>query len=182
MINGAAMSHPIYFLEIEQQARNIEQLCCASLIHLRKFKSLQRIYSDSEMITEYDIELSNYHQWLNYTVSDSLIQICTKIRIYQDSYKHEWDSSYSPEEEAYGAYPNIAEVLDGNVKLTLRECCNKVIHALHFELVMVDSPDNIKYWDGLIILSGTFGKKSWKIKINLYQFSLSIRLYLELFT
>ena len=176
------MSHPIYFLEIEQQARNIEQLCCASLIHLRKFKSLQRIHSDKEMVTEYDIELRDYHEWLKYTVSDSLIQICTKIRIYQDSYKHEWDPTYSPEKEAYEAYQHVAEVLEGNVNLTLRECCNKVIHALNFELVMVGSPDDIKYWDGFIILSGSFGKNNWKIKINLYKFSLSVRLYLQLFT
>lgn len=128
------------------------------------------------------MELYDYYDWLNYAVSDKLIQICTKVRVFQDSYKEEWDESYSPEMEAFEHFPTIAEVLEGTVNLSLRECCNKVIHALKFELIMLNSPDGISYWDGDIILSGTQAKRNWKIKVNVYKFCLSIRIYFRLFT
>ncbi|MDN4127262.1 hypothetical protein [Pantoea ananatis] len=176
------MSHPIYFQAISEKARELEQLCCASHNHLTKFKSLQRIYNDSELITEYEMELYDYYDWLNYAVSDKLIQICTKVRVFQDSYKEEWDEGYSPEVEAFEHFPTIAEVLEGTVNLSLRECCNKVIHALKFELIMLNSTDGISYWDGDIILSGTQAKRNWKIKVNVYKFCLSIRIYFRLFT
>lgn len=175
------MSHPIYFFAIEEQARNIEQLCCSSLTHLKKFKTLQHIYHDKRIITEYDIEHTRYVEWLSDTVSDKLLQICTKIRIFQDSYKYDWEPSYFPEVEAFMRYPNIAEVIEGKITLSLRECCNKAIHALNFEIIMITSQDGIEYWGGELILSGMHNKKSWRVKIDLYQFCLSIRFYLRLF-
>lgn len=173
------MSHPIDYYAIEEHARIIEQLCCSSEVYLKRIQSTQKKY-DGVMVTEFEIEELSYNGWLEYSISNNLINLCTKLRILQDSSKHEWDPDYSPEIEAFEEYKNIFFVIDGHVKGSIRECCNKVIHALNFELTKKTSKNGVKYWDGSIIVSGIQNKKNWKIKINLFLFCQSVKLYLRL--
>ncbi|EEH3380866.1 hypothetical protein GZA99_001579 [Salmonella enterica] len=173
------MSHPIDFYAIEEHARIIEQLCCSSENYLQRAHSIQQIYPDS-MISEFEIEQISYNGWLEYSVSNNLISLCTKLRILQDSSNDEWDPSYSPEQEAFEKHENMLSIIDGRVNCSIRECCNKIIHALNFELTQKTTNNEIKYWDGCIIVSGTQNKKTWKIKIDLFLFCQAVKLYLNL--
>ncbi|HID3685003.1 TPA: hypothetical protein ACXEY6_002038 [Escherichia coli] len=173
------MSHPIDYYAIEEHARIIEQLCCSSEFYLQRIYSTQKVYDDS-IVTEFEMEELSYNGWLEYTISNNLISLCTKLRILQDTSEHEWNPDYSPEKEAFEEHENILFVIDGHVKGSIRECCNKIIHALSFELTKKTGKNGIKYWDGSIIASGVQNKKNWKIKIDLFPFCQSIKSYLSL--
>ncbi|HDC4602561.1 TPA: hypothetical protein O8U20_004043 [Enterobacter cloacae] len=172
------MSHPLNYYAIEEHARYIEQLSCGSHDFLKRINETQYLH-EGEGVTEYELEEMEYKGWLEYTVSNNLIELCTKIRILQDTLDISWNEDYTPEGEAFERYDDIIFVLDGNVKPSIRECCNKVIHSSSFELEYEKMHSEYQYWNSCVILSGKQGTKKWKIKVNLFNFCLSIRFYLS---
>ena len=73
---------------------------------------------------------------LRYVVSNELIEIAAKVRVIQDTAVFQVSASALREmdRDAIGL-KGIGTVLNGDVQLTLRESCNKVIHATTFGLV-----------------------------------------------
>lgn len=149
------MSHPIYFNSILNEARLIEQLAVASKEFI---SSLRHIYPEIEeppMATRLSIEVMQYKDWLIDAVSSGLISIATKTRILQDSYDLSVnDSECCPEKAAFEEIPNIVQVVEGEFKNSIRECCNKIIHATSFDLDFSLDYYGTEYWTGWCVLKG----------------------------
>jgi hypothetical protein len=69
---------------------------------------------------------------------------------------------------------NFLTVYKGNVRDSLRECCNKIIHAEDIRPVYDNSNEpqgEGKYhMTGTIELSGVFGKAEWVVSFGLFEF------------
>ena len=123
-----------------------------------------------------------YWDNLNQLVSDYLIQCATRTRIMQDfsDFSVE-DSEYCPDKESIDKFPTAAKILQGNFNLSLRECCNKIIHAKNVELVMkTEDSCKLEYWNGLCILSGSKYKKTWQLELNISVWVMAMRHYYSL--
>lgn len=171
------MNHPINFYAIEEHANILKQLCCSSLEFLKQIEESPAAYSSASEIEEEKLE---YFDWLEYTVSNNLIEMCTKIRILLDSLDLPGDLPYSPEVEAYSKFIDTVLVIEGHAKCSLRECCNKTIHATSFELFKKYSDEGIHYWSEIVILTGSQYKNQWKIGLNIFKFCRSIQILISI--
>lgn len=171
------MQHLINSYAIEEHANVLKQLCCSSLEYLRQIEQNPSSLNHS---SEIEIEKDDYFNWLEYTVSNNLIEMSTKIRILLDNLKLPGDLPYSPEVEAYYEFNDTLVSINGCVKGSLRECCNKTIHATSFELFNKCTNDGISYWSGIIILSGKQYKNEWKVGLNVFNFCRSIKSFLSI--
>lgn len=175
------MSHPIYFNKLCNDAMHLEQIVSASKayvtsLHDYYFSEKEHDYEVSELDMAYD----DYLIWLYENVSSLLIQCATQTRIYQDSYLNdaeEEEEPYSSDKEAYEHMPQTVEVISGKFHHSLRECCNKIIHAETFDLEFVSTSNTPKYWSGKCVLKGKIGKNSWHIKMDILKFCLSLRYF-----
>lgn len=138
-------------------------------------------------VTELDLAYEQYVAWLYENVSALLIKCATQTRIYQDSYSNECDmdlleedeESYSSDKEAYEYFSNVVEVISGKFHPSLRECCNKIIHANSFELEFISSEELSKYWNGICSLKGTLGKKDWHLKLDVFKFCCALQYFYD---
>lgn len=75
----------------------------------------------------------------------------------------------------------IGEVVDGEFELTLRETCNKIIHARKAIPVWstgIAGDIEFKYWSGVYDLSGTKGNKSWRLLLYIAPWAKSVERFL----
>ncbi|MCB0827105.1 MAG: hypothetical protein KDC26_13050 [Armatimonadetes bacterium] len=75
----------------------------------------------------------------------------------------------------------IGQVADGEFELTLRETCNKIIHAR--KVIPVWSTGfagdiEFQYWSGVYDLSGTKGYKSWRLLLYIAPWAKSAERFL----
>jgi hypothetical protein len=78
----------------------------------------------------------------------------------------------------------IGTVLNGDVQLTLRESCNKVIHATTFGLVFENARSTVprysySFWNGICQLSGEQSKRSWRVALDVYRWADALDYFLE---
>ena len=136
------------------------------------------------MCSEFDYELIRYLERLERLVSDYLIQCATRTRIMQDSWmaerNSEYDSDYCPDKEAYEKFSGVARCVQGKVKLSIREVCNKIIHATKFELEHVD-PQHVgfKHWSGKCHLHGSQWGEPWHVELNVMQWGFALQHYYD---
>ncbi|WP_146137343.1 hypothetical protein [Zobellella taiwanensis] len=181
------MSHIIYDRLILEHLFLLEQMAHGSLSTVRflgetldNSKEFDYLQSEAEgAVYGFQGIEEGYWDNLQKLVSDYLIQCATRTRIMQDFSDFSTDNpEYCPDEESCRKYPGLATILEGNFHLSLRECCNKIIHAKNVELVpLVDKVTNLKYWSGLCVLGGDKSKKSWKLQINIGLWVLAMRYY-----
>ncbi len=177
------MSHPIYYNSIVHEAYYLEQLASASQTHVSML--LDSFSSDKEYsysISEFEIEHANYIEWLIETVSSHLILCATRTRVLQDSYDFsiEHNPNYSADREAYEYFDSIVEVQKGDFNPSLRECCNKIIHATTYNLEFAKSESGADYWTGKCVLEGRYNKKEWRISVNVTKFCFSLRHFIDI--
>ena len=176
------MSHIIYYSAIEDKLFLLEQLAHGSKETIQYYFKILRTKKNTDYeVTEFDLEMMRYKESIYSTVSDYLIQCATRTRIMQDMSDFSTDDPhYSPDNEAFNHFDNVAEVIDGKVNLSLRECCNKIIHAAQLELVFLKCENmNHEYWSGDVILLGKYNGINWKIRIDIKKWVLSMKYYLD---
>lgn len=178
--------HVINYESVDEHLFLLEQLAHGSYPTV---KSLYDRFGESGSThvheTELYIEHARYKDWVGYLVSDYMVQCSTRTRVIQDSYNFNIDNGdegvYSPDAEAYERFHGVARSCKGDVKLSVRECCNKVIHAEKFELnFVVDADNRFEYWDGKCSLFGRIGKKEWHIEIDIKIWVLAMNWYYAL--
>ncbi|MCU8133483.1 hypothetical protein M2H35_22075, partial [Vibrio vulnificus] len=182
-VHGDKMSHPIYYNSIVHEAYYIEQLASASANHVSKLSESYNTEKTEEYpVSEYEIEYASYVEWLIETVSSHLILCATRTRVLQDSYDFsiEDNPQYSPDLEAFEHFEQVAEVRKGSFKPSLRECCNKIIHATSYDLVFAKNESGSEYWVGKCELKGSFNKKDWVIVLDATKFCFALRYYIDL--
>ena len=130
------MSHPIYYDSIINEARLLEQLAVASKESISILRTIYPEIEEPPMVTRFSSEIMEYKIWLIETVSSSLISCATRTRVLQDSYDFsiEHNPTYSADKEAFDDVPNIVEIKIGDFSPSIRECCNKIIHATSYDL------------------------------------------------
>ena len=152
----------MYYNSIVHEAYYIEQLASASASHVLKLLELYNSEKVGGCISEYEIEHASYIEWLMETVSSHLILCATRMRILQASYDFsiEDNPQYSPDLEAFEHFERLVEVKKGSFKPSLRECCNKIIHATSYDLVSANNDAGYDYWVGKCEFKGSFKKAS----------------------
>lgn len=185
-----SMSHIIYYASIEEHLFLLEQLAHGSQSTVRYlYETLDTKKTEDYSISEFELSLFGfegfeygYWDYLHKMVSDYLIQCATRTRIIQDiSDLSTEDPSYCPDKEAFEAYSNVANLIEGCVALSLRECCNKIIHAKSLKLISASSTQgDFEYWNGACLLSGDQQGKPWKIELDIKKWVLAMRLYLSI--
>lgn len=171
------MSHPIYYVSITNEVRYLEQLAIASkqFISILGESYSKRGLDGTDETSPFFFEVISYRDWLIETVSSSLISAATRIRVLQDSYI----SDHAADRESFEKFKNIVKSECGEFKPSIRECCNKIIHATDYNLEFETDSNGTEYWNGCCILKGKLGKKDWCIKLNIINFSFAVRHFID---
>jgi hypothetical protein len=173
------MSHSLDFVGLNER-----------LFHLRHFVAGNKEFSRREQHyqgtrSEPSEDWSNYASRLRYFVSNDLIEIAAKVRVVQDTAASQVSAIWLKDLDAEAAaLKPIGTVLGGNVQLSLRESCNKIIHASTFALVFENARStvtkyNYSFWNGICHLSGEQSKKHWRIALDVYRWADALDYFLE---
>lgn len=148
----------------------------------KKLFSLKHIYyGNSHFCDEINLNRVIYngedYEWYDYTailktiVSETIIEAAIKIRMIQDLVKSEDEEvnlSRIDFESISGL--DIGKFIKGNGKLTLRESCNKIIHATEARMqwvnVDIKNESSNEYWNGMYDLFGANKGEEWHLELN----------------
>lgn len=126
---------------------------------------------------------SNYLGHLKSVVSESTIDAAVKLRMVQDFLKadeQEIDLEALDAQAREGI--SIGQVRLGEWTLSLRESCNKIIHATEARLCWKEQKANdvsIEFWTGGYLLSGSKGNEPWEVELSLAGWSTAMISFLE---
>lgn len=169
------MTHSLNFSDISEKLFILKQLQSASREYCRNIGISQN---------EDSCDWLDYERFILPIVSGYMIEVAAKIRIFQDSFKKEIDSSvFSAANDAVIKSCPVGKVYSGDFKLTVRETCNKIIHATRFELKWVTrnskTYEKYSYWSGLINLFGEKGANEWHLELDSTAWCVAIDDYLD---
>jgi hypothetical protein len=135
--------------------------------------------------SEYDIgdeAFDEYWGWVKVLVSTYILECGIRVRVFLDIISEKLEKSEIIDlDTAARAELSIGQIVDGNFKLTLRETCNKIIHAKKVVPVWTTGMVNdieFKYWSGQFDLSGTRGSESWQLLLDVPSWAKSIERFL----
>ncbi len=126
-----------------------------------------------------------YLGWLKSTVSESLIDTAIKIRVMNDFLKYEELGATNFREIEGKAISGtvVGRFLPSFKELSLRETCNKIIHAIEMNLKWIDGRNedsSFEFWNGNVILEGVKGKENWKCELNVITFCVVVERLLSI--
>jgi hypothetical protein len=173
------MSHSFDFAGLNQKLFLLRHLIAGTREYCRREQLRQgtRDYESDEWV--------GYAGRLRHIVSNDLIEVAAKFRVIQDSATTELTGDYLRDtDEASRRNCRIGSVLVGEFELTVRESCNKIIHATDFELVMQNARNSnpyypYSYWNGVCRLRGIHSKKDWRIALDVYKWSEALDYFLD---
>jgi hypothetical protein len=173
-------------------------------IHQNSFLLLNIAYGAKEFARTHDLASDDdypitggyYVGWLKFTLSEKLIDTAIKTRIILDMVRAE-EKQYEAGGEKYvvdsrdldkkiSSKYNIAGVVEGDAEITVRECCNKIIHALDIQPIYEGGDDDHfldeeseakrewKYWGGSLDLSGLKGQEEWHFELHVSDFCTAL--------
>lgn len=159
------MPHIIDFDGLEQNLFVLQHICYGSSKFCEKI-SLNRISKGTE-----DYEWWEYTGLLKSIISNTVIESAVKVRMLQDFIKaddEEIDLNVLDSEACQGLI--IGTFIQDKELLTLRESCNKIIHAtearLQWLFVDPDNNESNEYWNGMYDLWGSNRGKHWQLQLN----------------
>lgn len=124
-----------------------------------------------------DFGWSYYLGWTKSLLCENLIQCAIKMRILQDLLeKHEVGLDFDRIERDSLRGLSIGRFDIGNESLTLRNACNKIIHATDVSLVWagLDERDRTEHWTGWVALDGTRGNAEWRLLLNVVSLATAL--------
>lgn len=125
----ANMAHSLDFAEAAEKLFVLQQLCLASQPHCRH----NGICKESHPYG--DDNWNDYNHKIKQTVCGYLIEVAAKIRVLQDSSAATIHRSVINRANQYALEDiPVGTVRAGGFNLTIRESCNKIIHATRVEL------------------------------------------------
>lgn len=135
---------------------------------------------------DHQSDWSIYYIQIRTAISNDLIELASKIRIAQDTMRGELSETELGEMDSNAlAGLGIGQVVLGSFELTLRESCNKIIHAKQFELGIGSArstrpPSRYNYWDGTCTLKGVQNRKTWQVKLEVHNWCDAMGAFSEL--
>jgi hypothetical protein len=174
------MPHHIDIDSIHQNVFSILHLCYGS-------KTFAQSHSIDAMKIEGNIHYEYYFGWLKYILSEKLIEISIKTRIAMDFLSDEDDNIdlYKEDKKISSEY-NIGFFIGNDNSVTIRETCNKIIHALsivpneeegedeHFFDEENSKKREWEYWNGVLELKGYNRGKEWNFTLHVSDFCLAV--------
>ena len=173
------MTHSLDFFGISEKLFVLRQLAFAS----REYCKEESIYKGSRYYA--DDDWKDYEWRIRKLVGSYMIEIAAKSRLLEDAIKLTARPSLLRElDEETRRHYRIGDVLAGKVDLTLRESCNKILHASHTYLAWKNS--RVKhpykpytYWIGGYGLKGSRGGNAWEVVIAVPEWCLAVENYLD---
>jgi hypothetical protein len=175
------MPHRIDFDGIAEDIFILQNLSLASRSFCEKYQ-INR-YSDKEL----EFDWNYYFEWLKSIVSEKLIECAINVRILQDFLCEEnEDINWTELDQDACSDITLGIFHIGSEFVTVREVCNKIIHAIEVSLVWEDTKskknkvDNKtqhsfpEYWNGSVMLEGTKGKRGWKLELRIEEFCIAL--------
>tara|TARA_Y100000815_G_scaffold149905_1_gene135818 strand:- start:105 stop:689 length:585 start_codon:yes stop_codon:yes gene_type:complete len=156
-------------------------------------KEAQSQFADSDDHDAWGPTKPHYVYNLQATISELLVVTATKIRILQDSLS---ELLFDPGEmakvdaEVSRRHPS-ANPQNGNTNLSIREACNKIIHATSVAFVMQNAnglEEEFSYWSedlagfwfsGEVRLKGEKRGEEWVVLLNPAKFGVCIIAYID---
>lgn len=173
------MTHSFDFVGVSEKLFILQQLQAAS-----------RDYCRSSGICE-DSYPYGHDNWKDYEskikpiVSGYMIEIAAKVRILQDSMSGQIRPLIFERADMY-ALENIplGTVHAGGFMLSVRESCNKIIHATRVELSWLTRNRKTKsnaytQWSGAVNLFGARSGNSWHLELDVTAWCVAIDVYLD---
>lgn len=161
------MPHVVDFDSVEQKLFNLQHLCYGS----RSACEHYRIYRESEATADY--HWYEYAGILKTIVSTTMIEAAIKLRMVQDFSRAEMgeEDALDWERIEQEAVAGLAiGALTGNADtLSLRESCNKIVHATEARLkwdVVPHGDGLVECWSGVYQLWGSKRLVPWQVDIN----------------
>lgn len=155
-----------HYVDIEGAQESLfllQNLCHGS----RSFCAAHHIHRYSD--TESPFDWYYYSGWLKFCVCKHLIQCAIHLRILQDILREHTESiDLSAMDRTALADLDIGTYRPGTGELTLREACNKIIHATEVTLDWTDgdTAEQFEYWTGALLLRGTKGSNHWEVELK----------------
>jgi hypothetical protein len=173
------MSHSLDFVGLNEKLFLLRHFIAGN----KEFSRREQHYQGTQSSVSEDWD--NYAGRLRYIVSNDLIEIAAKLRVIQDAVASQVPADYlrTLDIECMNG-KSIGTVLAGDVTLSLRESCNKIIHANNFNLVFQNARSTVPrhvytYWKGICQLAGTHSKKHWLVALDVYRWADAMDYFLE---
>jgi len=156
------------------------------LILLQHFSSGSRSYCADRLTGSTSDQgagaLDDYWGWVKTIVCNYSIDCAIKFRILQDTIKGQSDVvAFEQLDSQAQTGLTIGLVAQGTFDLTLRESCNKIIHARRVIPQWLDSRakgKRFKYWNGTVEYGGDRGGKKWIVILNVSDWSRAMERFL----
>jgi hypothetical protein len=126
--------------------------------------------------------LDEYWGWVKTIVSSSLIECAVRARILQDTLREKEAEQLARLDESCRADLTVGTIVSGDFELSLRETCNKIIHAKKaVPEWALDTEGGIefRYWSGDYRLSGTKGSEAWDLILHISQWARAMARYFD---
>ena len=100
-------------------------------------------------------------------IKQYLISIAIKLRMIDYLMKDHNRENHLPNDD------NVGFIKTNNCKniLSIREACNKIIHARSLKFVYRKTKDKMTYLKPIVYFSGQKNKKDWKASIDIFKFA-----------
>ena len=136
-------------------------------------------YGSKEFCEKFDLNTECYggdYEWWEYKgllktyVSNKIIESAIKLRMIQDFAKHDDDEI---DLKAFDTNARkglvIGSILGVSTPLSLRESCNKIVHATEARMQWMNSLDKqeVEYWGGFYELFGENKGAAWRVDLNI---------------
>lgn len=164
------MTHAIDFDEVETKLFLLDHLC----------KGAPSICRRDQLSGDHDLDWLRYSGRLSTLVSNYLIDCAIKTRIVQDFiHRHRHAVGDVDVRELDRRARNgvkLGKFTVGSGELTLRESCNKIVHATEVELKWRRwrSDSSPRTWSGTCLLAGTRGRKRWEVELKVDHWCLAM--------
>ncbi len=172
------MTHSFGFDVAAEKLFLLQQLQAASREYCRSTGICQgrRPYGHDDWI--------EYEHQIKPIVSGYMIEIAAKVRILQDSLSSKLRPLIFERADKYALDDvPLGKVHSGGFKLSVRESCNKIIHATRVELHWVTrgrkTANAYTYWSGAVNLFGQKASQPWHLELDVAAWCVSVDTYLD---
>jgi len=127
--------------------------------------------------------MDEYWSWVKGIVSSYLLECAVRIRILQDTVKDGADAKAMADlDAATCADSRLGTIVSGDFPVSVRETCNKIIHARKAVpefAKAIDAGVEFKYWSGDYRLSGTKDQEPWELILHVGSWAHAVAKFLD---
>ncbi len=129
-----------------------------------------------------DAALDDYWSWLKAIVSTYLIECAVRTRILQDTVRGDGAQQLAALDTVACEGLVVGTVVSGAFRLSLREACNKIIHAtkaIPEWAAAVEGGQEFRYWNGDYRLRGSKGQDQWELILHVPAWARAMARFLD---